>query len=1274
MQLFCDYCRTSVASEKALECHLRRHHYREYMVALGRYRGSTAALDFCEPCGVWIERGGQHNMAMRHVRNLQNRESTQGGGAAEVVDGGEVVAAKAPVLAAQAPAVPVEPRDFNDDIMSDGGADGSGTTADDDMVGAAVDEPAGGSFTGFSPSPQTNESTRSNMDWMNGRDDLRHFGEHALCGEVVLAAFRSNTREAKSLLDRSKNWSKYQRYRIVNVDSSSGAVTLYSIDKYASFSEASAGRATDCNIVTSSLEELLMYATFLGHDDVNRNGPALELDIVCDGCGVTVNRADHRSAAMQMRFCDGNFPTNLTTGIVSDGIGKQYACHRGLLCAECDASHGATAWACKACTGGIAAYGDVWGRSIIVPPSLRGAEAPGTPVTSLVSSAEFRHPADRVVKRAERDAVRHDEGSQRSARAGGEGAIQASATLLGAFRSHNISILGQQGVLGALHTLYTQGLLSGPVEAPLTFPLPKDQRTLESRGEAALVCDGDVSHRSYRINTAALDQLQTEVTVGAGDLPMLIQSIFDDKRIKPSSWFLGQRVRSYWTAAGDAVVGPEIHQGGERWKVVASTVPPGGNALMLNVWSDGVAAQSGNLLPAQITIGNLCLDERIKDAGMRLGAMLGTVKIRAPLGNRAERLRPDQKKTKAQIYADCAAIWLAELDAAVAAGPIEFLIDGERVALHVRLCLYVADLKEKWDVLALRKNSCPRCYGWAHASAKEASAGRGGWNVKNFAHMRTDPESKCATAKRRTAASVLQDQHTLCLRSRSEVAADRHAAKKEASARGVRYDVDVQLNRLTSLAPHATGGVYQAFQPDLLHVFGLGVVDKFLRCSDALFCHRSSLRTHEDVHHLVEELLAAIPPMSTGDEHMLNFQVGWWSGELGVVSAAEKISFFSQLLFIVAGNDDLIPSSTVRARYVKVLMRLFGIYRTLKTPQWMTLAEIDLLDGELDSAAADFRWMHTQLPGDLLPGDGFNIPKVHDFLNYAEVIRQCGSPLNCSTSYFERTNKALKEADRHTRRDDRSGAHNVDLLVRGGRLEEQLSRSAPVGGGMSRKCSRTAASHGRGHIDPDSAAWLRAADALGEDASALAVQALTALGAAAGGAAVEVCGAVRLERGAGRATVLLCAGHAVSLTAEAAAAAAPVRYVQVVAPVIGVGGSVAILARPFVRIGAGAHPETGLPWLKKGLTLELVELRHVERREHIVPIHGSAHATRASVGGAQQYMYNPGTFYWKERVRKATGVWSSCPRNLCNARIQCPPGGPGSVATCGACSLEFRWQ
>jgi hypothetical protein len=84
MQLFCDYCRTSVASEKALECHLRRHHYREYMVALGRYRGSTAALDFCEPCGVWIERGGQHNMAMRHVRNLQNRESTQGGGATAV--------------------------------------------------------------------------------------------------------------------------------------------------------------------------------------------------------------------------------------------------------------------------------------------------------------------------------------------------------------------------------------------------------------------------------------------------------------------------------------------------------------------------------------------------------------------------------------------------------------------------------------------------------------------------------------------------------------------------------------------------------------------------------------------------------------------------------------------------------------------------------------------------------------------------------------------------------------------------------------------------------------------------------------------------------------------------------------------------------------------------------------------------------------------------------------------------------------------------------------
>ena len=62
-----------------------------------------------------------------------------------------------------------------------------------------------------------------------------------------------------------------------------------------------------------------------------------------------------------------------------------------------------------------------------------------------------------------------------------------------------------------------------------------------------------------------------------------------------------------------------------------------------------------------------------------------------------------------------------------------------------------------------------------------------------------------------------------------------------------------------------------------------------------------------------------------------------------------------------------------------------------------------------------------------------------------------------------------------------------------------------------------------------SAAMEATSTAAGEDASALAVQALTALGAAAGGAAVEVCGAVRLERGAGRATVLLCAGHAVCI-------------------------------------------------------------------------------------------------------------------------------------------------
>jgi hypothetical protein len=318
-------------------------------------------------------------------------------------------------------------------------------------------------------------------------------------------------------------------------------------------------------------------------------------------------------------------------------------------------------------------------------------------------------------------------------------------------------------------------------------------------------------------------------------------------------------------------------------------------------------------------------------------------------------------------------------------------------------------------------------------------------------------------------------------------------------------------------------------------------------------------------------------------------------------------------------------------------------------------------------------------------GDGFNIPKVHDFLNFARSIRQLGWARNGCTSFFERTNKALKEADRRVRRDDLRGEHAADVLVRGGRLELQHAESSgdsgSVGAGTKRQKKREASGVG---LLGDLSVWRDTVGATGADAQRLERQIRERLRVGQA-AAVKVCrGAnVDLNGSAG----ILAAGHSVllgpcsdqpgstaALTGSAYAHSYARVYCIVVAPVSG-AVKVAVQFYKAVPVNNGRHPECNLRWFRRSTGVHIIPLADVKRREHFVEI-SAAQATGGGgeADGKAQFLLNPGSFYFSEKVRSARdGVYSTCPRDLCRGTVACPEGGVGAIATCGVCSLEFRW-
>ena len=139
---------------------------------------------------------------------------------------------------------------------------------------------------------------------------------------------------------------------------------------------------------------------------------------------------------------------------------------------------------------------------------------------------------------------------------------------------------------------------------------------------------------------------------------------------------------------------------------------------------------------------------------------------------------------------------------------------------------------------------------------------------------------------------------------------------------------------------------------------------------------RTPLKTREDAQHIVEDRLAALPPMVDSERRRnLHLEHGWWTLEVRAASRAagsaalssdfaESVrpsppwtvpqywtashweAFLQQILFVVAADDLLLADDQVRTAVAFAHGALFSVYRLVKSqPETWTTEYLDLLGG-----------------------------------------------------------------------------------------------------------------------------------------------------------------------------------------------------------------------------------------------------------------------------------------------------------------------------------------
>jgi len=119
--------------------------------------------------------------------------------------------------------------------------------------------------------------------------------------------------------------------------------------------ETPTSRGTPCALVIPS--DLLGTGSAMPHADVLAN--MTPYGSTCQGCRRIIDHCD-------LRTCDETYPTNAGLLFPEGGDGRQFKCHRGRICTDCesDMESSEEKWFCAKCLAGPDCLNDVWGSGI----------------------------------------------------------------------------------------------------------------------------------------------------------------------------------------------------------------------------------------------------------------------------------------------------------------------------------------------------------------------------------------------------------------------------------------------------------------------------------------------------------------------------------------------------------------------------------------------------------------------------------------------------------------------------------------------------------------------------------------------------------------------------------------------------------------------------------------------------------------------------------------------------------------------------------------------
>ena len=567
---------------------------------------------------------------------------------------------------------------------------------------------------------------------------------------------------------------------------------------------------------------------------------------------------------------------------------------------------------------------------------------------SKMPFSEYEQPYDVAVRKEGERTLQVQAASQTFERQGGSRAVEAASILVRCFRRLFLSKSNQKDALKTIRELHQKRLVDLEIDRPGSAApgclLPLSISALEGRAVDVPKAQ-DVERRSLSFSTVPLRQQQQKTEMVVGDMVALIQDILDDRSIDHKSLcFLKKEPEnsraSYTLLDGTPVQGPELHHG-MMWNQREESIPEGGTIMTIVLFTDETFSRGGKLYPGRLSIGNMCLEERVRDSGSALFGLLSNVRLGKPRGlSESEGIDRYQRNYKDQIYASSLAHFLADLDH-LSQQELSFRrwdtddkgrsIQAE-LKVFIRAHLYVSDQKEGHaQAGGISRDQCERCFGHSVALEREVLDGRADATTQ-LAHLRTDDGATCPAAERRTPLKVAQIQGEIMKVARTKGLG---AADKLEKKYGVRSGVEVMLCRLPSLVPHKSGGPFSLFGTDLLHVLDLGVTKKFLAMLDAFMIKfrqkgaDSEIQSKEDVRSRVDQVVASVPT-HPGE---LTFDLGWYGGEGdGGGSASENAALLKLAYFAYVSDPGLIYDDERRQRMLRMHKLLIEVGQELRTP------------------------------------------------------------------------------------------------------------------------------------------------------------------------------------------------------------------------------------------------------------------------------------------------------------------------------------------------------